>query len=145
MPGVSTPDDERMPASSADGRYFAWVHHRPGDDGDELFVYDFDTQQLVNATPTNLGSNPSTSAAGVFRRLEGNLSIADDPTVTRQVILVGTATLTCRYVPVGSSTPPPKGGGTVIVNHVSYQQVCNLTFSVKVDREGRVPRPADRR
>ena len=92
-----------MPAWSADGRYLAFIHHRPADQGDDLLVYDFATGQFVNAIPTNLGRNPADSAAGVFRRLEGNLSIADDPTLTRQVIIVGFVTVVCTYVPVGAT------------------------------------------
>jgi WD40-like Beta Propeller Repeat len=108
VPGINTPGDERMPAWSGDGRYFAWIQHRSDDEHEQLFVYDFDTTQLVNPTPTDLGANPSGTSPGIFRRLQGNVSIADDPTVTRQAILVGTSTLVCVYVASGGGATPPK-------------------------------------
>src|SRR5437588_5910589 len=131
-PGLNTGGDERMPAWSADGRYLAFIHHRPADQGDDLLVYDFATGQFVNAIPTNLGRNPADSAAGVFRRLEGNLSIADDPTLTRQVIIVGFVTVVCTYVPVGATTPPPKGGAPITIDRVSYVQKCTLRSGIRV-------------
>jgi hypothetical protein len=133
VPGVNTGGDERMPAWSADGRYFTWVHHRADDDHDELFTYDFATGQLVNPTPADLGANPSRTSSGIFRRLQGNVSIADDPTLTRQVILVGTSTVVCHYVATGGgSPPPPKGGAPVVIERVVYTQVCTLKFGVRV-------------
>jgi hypothetical protein len=132
-PGLNDFGDARMPAWSADGRYLAYIVHRPDDQSDSLFVYDFATGQFVNPTPTNLGANPSDSAAGVFRRLEGNLSIADDPTVTRQIVAVVTSTLVCSYVPVGKQILAKRPtGGVIVVNRVSYVQKCTLHAGLRL-------------
>jgi WD40-like Beta Propeller Repeat len=131
-PGLNDFGDARMPAWSADGRYLAYIHHRP-DGGDDLLVYDFATGQFVNPTPTDLGTNPSDTAAGVFRRLEGNLSIADDPTLTRQIVAVVTSTLVCSYVPVSTLILAKRPtGGIIVVNRVSYVQKCRLQAGIRL-------------
>jgi WD40 repeat protein len=135
VPGLDAAGgDNRMPAWSADGRYLAYIQHSDTDQTDNLYVYDFDTGQYVNPTPIDLGVDPSDTDVGVFRRLEGNLSIADDPTLTREAVAVVTSTLVCHYDRVTTTivVKRPTGGVPIIINRVTYVQKCTLQAGLQV-------------
>ncbi len=59
--GVSTSADESQPALTADGRYLAFVRGGTGAANDRLFVWDSQTQTLLNSNGVDLGLQDTSS------------------------------------------------------------------------------------
>jgi hypothetical protein len=61
---VDSPHDESQPAVTADGRYIAFVRHG-GDGHDRLFLWDTDTQLLLDPAGVDLGAITSRAVGNV--------------------------------------------------------------------------------
>jgi hypothetical protein len=117
---VDSPMDESQPAVTADGRYIAFVRH--GNDGhDRLFLWDTDTQLLLNPAGVDLGA--------ITSRDVGNVSLYTKNLLAGARLMIDQAAVTlARSAGVG-----------ILVQRIVGHQVLLGRHRFKLQKVGRIP------
>jgi WD40 repeat protein len=122
---VNSSSAETRPALTADGRFVGFV--RTTSAGDRLFVWDSQTQTLLNPSGVSLGSVPSRA------RSTGNLTLRVKPTIVGTAITPGSQLATVDF-----QLTQPAGVGILVQKIVGRTQVLGRS-APKLKPIGRVP------
>ena len=129
-PIVNAPGlDESHPSFTADGRFLAFIR-ATGDGHEHLFVFDTQTQTLLNSNGIDLGALYTSPAFGQLARTEGNIALRQ-VAVFERVSLSQTGTLVARLLASGLV-------GILVQRIVGHHKLLGRTVSTLVT-VGRVP------
>jgi hypothetical protein len=129
-PIVNAPGlDESHPSFTADGRFLAFIR-ATGDGHEHLFVFDTQTQTLLNSNGIDLGALYTSPAFGQLARTEGNIALRQ-VAVFERVSLSQTGTLVARLFASGLV-------GILVQRIVGHHKLLGRTVSTLVN-VGRVP------
>jgi hypothetical protein len=119
--------DESRPAFTSDDRYLGFIRHNA--DHDRLFVFDTQTQTMLNSSGVDLGALPS-SGIGDRARRDGNL-------VLRQKLVLSKSSLSAAGL-LSTSVLSPTGVGILVQRIVGHHKLLGKTVP-KLRLVGRVP------
>jgi hypothetical protein len=130
-PLVNSLDSESQPAITADGRYVAFVRHSISDEHDRLFVWDSQTQTLLNANGIDLGLFDSRNRGGTVS-VYTKLAILNST-----IILSGLQTTTLKATVTSNLTQSAKVG--ILVQRILGKTKVLRRKAYEVETVGRFP------
>jgi hypothetical protein len=125
---VNSQVGESRPAFTPDGRYLGFVRHKDG--SDRMFVWDSETQTLINPGGVDLG--------GIDGRDIGNLSLYERAVLAPLTIVPPVLSGTIQINPIQFNLLLPSGIGILVQRVVGHQRLLGRR-APKLRLVGRVP------